>query len=62
MVSNNWILFDNKWYYFDQSGTMRTGWIQWNNLWYYLNLDGSMASGVNTPDGYQVDENGVWVL
>ena len=28
--------------------------------WYYLNEDGWMLKDTTTPDGFYVDENGVW--
>ncbi len=54
---------DGTWYFFDQvSGEMKIGWIQTiDGKWYYLNPDGSCAMDTVTPDGYRVDENGVWV-
>lgn len=80
----------SKWYYFDETGLMKTGWFTWNGDWYYLYpvadgnagqmltgwqqidgtwyffqeaSDGKMGAlyrSTETPDGYQVDENGVW--
>lgn len=60
MVSNNWNLQDGNWYYFDENGVMKTGWIFWKDQWYFLKPDGSMQTNGLTPDGYQVDEHGVW--
>lgn len=39
----------NQWYQSPSSG-----------LWYYLGADGYMLTNTTTPDGYYVDENGVW--
>lgn len=62
MISNNWSLQDKKWYYFDITGAMQTNsWVKWKDNWYYLTIDGSMAINMATPDGYHVNENGVWI-
>lgn len=31
-----WLLLNNRWYYFNQEGYMLTGWILYNNAWYYF--------------------------
>lgn len=58
-----WRRFDNgAWYYFRSSGAMaRNYWAESNGEWFYLGSDGVMMTNTTTPDGYQVDENGVWV-
>lgn len=62
MVSNDWSFQDGKWYYFDTSGAMQmNSWVKWKDNWYYLTTDGSMAINMATPDGYHVNENGVWI-
>ena len=40
----------NQWYQSPESG-----------LFYYLGADGYMMINSTTPDGYQVDANGVWI-
>jgi D-alanyl-D-alanine carboxypeptidase len=30
-------------------------------MWYYVDDNGSLFTGGTTPDGFLVDENGVWV-
>ena len=40
----------NQWYQSPESG-----------LFYYLGADGYMMINATTPDGYQVDANGVWI-
>lgn len=40
-----WILIQNKWYYFDEKGAMKTGWILVNGIWYYLENNGEMRTG-----------------
>jgi len=51
------------WYYLQEDGSMKTGWTQdkKTGLWYYLNKTGDMAVNTTTPDGYKVNEKGVWV-
>jgi len=53
---------DGVWYYFDGSGYMQTGWVKGKDgNWYYMHdVDGYMLTSTMTPDGYWVDENGVW--
>lgn len=63
-------------YYFQEEvngseGRMMTGWVQVKDAdgsmkWYYFNpvsdgTRGKMLVNTTTPDGYRVDENGVWV-
>ena len=49
------------WYYFNEAYIMVTNqWIQDNRKWYYLGADGRMLTNATTPDGYYVDEHGVW--
>ena len=57
---NQWQYINNYWYFFNASGYMVTGWVQWNNVWYYCCDSGEMLTNTRTPDGYYVDENGVW--
>lgn len=60
-MATGWILLDHTWYYLNGDGSMKTGWFQDSTeKWYYLNLDGGMAVQTWTPDGYWVDERGVW--
>jgi len=46
-------------------GAMKTGWVSINGSWYYFDDSpagpkGALLTSTTTPDGYQVDENGVW--
>lgn len=60
-MQTEWILLDDKWYYLDASqGAMKKGWIQLDGVWYYLGPDGALLTNGITPDGYYVDENGIW--
>ena len=56
-----WERIMGKWYYFNPEGYAVTGWNQIEGVWYYMYEDGSMAAGVTTPDGYKVDDSGVWI-
>lgn len=55
------------WYYFDSNGFRAVGWKEINGKWYYFSeytdSDGLGILYLNdiTPDGYKVDENGVWI-
>ena len=63
-MKTGWYLdTDGKWYFLDLlDGFMRTGWIQIpDGKWYYFGLDGACLMNTVTPDGYKLDENGVWI-
>lgn len=45
----------------DDNGYMITGWKEINGNWYCFNEKGEMLSNTITPDGYHVDENGVYI-
>ena len=47
-------------YYFDETGAMETGWKQLDGNWYYFQADGSLLKNATTPDGYKVNEEGIW--
>ena len=47
-------------YYFDESGSMQTGWKRLDGNWYYFQADGSLLKNATTPDGYKVNEEGIW--
>ncbi len=62
MLSNRWFADHGKWYYFSGNGTMKkNAWVLWKGEWYYLTENGEMAVNMLTPDGYVVNEQGVWV-
>lgn len=58
-----WLLDDNNWYYLDDvNGHMITNeWRLSGGYWYYLGSDGKMLKDCVTPDGYRVNEDGVWI-
>lgn len=53
---------DGSYYYFDPAtGAMVSDrWIQDGGAWYYLTGDGKLLTNGTTPDGYQVNEYGIW--
>lgn len=53
------------WFYMDPEHGMQTGWVLIDGKWCYFHptsdgMKGLMYAGRRTPDGYYVDENGVW--
>lgn len=58
--NTGWKLINNKWYFIDNNGIMKTGCLQSNSNWYYLDENGEMAVDTITPDGYKVDQSGKW--
>ena len=68
-MKTGWILDAGRWYYLNpSSGEMLTGWVSIGNEFYYLNTSpgqagkpyGAMYQSEKTPDGYNVNERGVW--
>jgi glucan-binding YG repeat protein len=51
-VKNEWVKYDNKWYFVDVNGYMQTGWLNESGKWYYLNSDGIMQTGWFYDKGY----------
>lgn len=65
MVENDWVFYEDNWYYLDFGGGLKTGWHQYKNQWYYLSIVkgdryGAMLTGAVTPDGYLVNQDGIW--
>ena len=58
--SIGWKEINEKWYYFDCTGYMKTGWMQDGNKWYYLYRSGDMAKDT-IIDGYSVGSDGAWI-
>lgn len=58
---------EGNWYYLDPvTGAMATGWREIGGKWYYFNETaqkpyGAMYAGTETPDGYQVGQDGSWL-
>lgn len=51
-----------EWHYSYPDGSLKEkeGWVNSNGNWYYINSDGIMAKDTTTPDGYRVNNKGVW--
>lgn len=62
-----WLQIGPAWYCFDGNGYMRTGWIHASNGNYYYcderpgSGQGALLFNQQTPDGYWVNEKGIWV-
>ena len=57
-MQTGWIYLDNFWFYLDENGRLITNsWVGY----YYLASDGKMLTNSTTPDGYRVDESGMWI-
>ena len=73
VMQTGWLQDNNNWYFLDSSGKMQVGWLYYDDNWYFLNAYGQMLTGwvldngksyyldKTTPDGNQVDENGVYI-
>ena len=67
-TTNNWEKINDKWYYFDEEGWMKTGWLEKNGKWYYFDdTSGEMLANTTKALNYNgkiqnhtFDENGVW--
>ena len=57
--------YDDAWFYFNDDGIMQTGWVTnipgYDDAWFYFNDDGTLLTNSYTPDGFYVDENGIWI-
>lgn len=60
MYQEKWLQDNGKWYYLDDNGRMVTGWQKIKNKDYCFANDGSLYVSCTTPDGYEVDESGIW--
>ena len=59
-MQEGWSKINNKWYYFEESGLFKKGWIEYKGLWYYLDANGEMVTNT-TIDGFNINQDGVWV-
>lgn len=53
---------DGEWYYFGADGVRVSGWLFAGSQWYCFSPDGKMYRSTITPDGYEINENGAWVV
>lgn len=57
-INDGWVSRDGAWYYYQNGEMLKNQWIQ--NI-YYVGGDGAMLRNTVTPDGYTVDEDGIYV-
>ena len=62
-MATGWRHFTNDaWYYFKSSGAMaKNSWVESDGNWFYLGTDGAMMRNTVTPDGFKVNDAGIWV-
>lgn len=59
--SSEWFVEDEEWYYFGDNGVIYADrWVEYSSRWFYLGGDGAMLTDTITPDGYRVNDEGVW--
>jgi glucan-binding YG repeat protein len=51
-VKNDWVKYDNQFYFLDINGHMQTGWLYESGKWYFLNDSGIMITGWKYDKGY----------
>lgn len=65
MAADSWINDRGNWYYMNADGTAATGWHYSQGSYYFLSETndgyGRMLKDEMTPDGYYVNQDGVWV-
>lgn len=66
-METGWVFVNNNWFYLNPTadgscGAMLTGWKWVDGKCYYFYEDGRMAAAETTPDGYQVDASGAWIV
>lgn len=49
------------WYQTSDEGYLKNGWILLDEYYYYFDENGYLLVDTITPDGYKVDENGIWI-
>jgi len=62
VMATGFLDVDGTRYYLNASGAMETGWKQLNGNWYYFQVNGSLLRNGTTPDGYKVNQDGIWSL
>ena len=61
--AGQWIQTGDVWRYLREDGSLQAGGWQWiDGKCYYFDETGNMLAGADTPDGYQVDGSGAWVV
>ncbi len=61
LTCDGWRFINQKWYYFDELGRMKTGWVKVEGKWYSLNSSGAMLTGWQKVNGswYFMRSNGM---
>lgn len=54
--------WQGKHYYKDSGEQVKNGWIKDNDKWYYFDSNGELLTNTITPEGYTVDEKGIWQI
>ena len=71
LEQNNYLFADDghmltgwqgKHYYKDSGEQVKNSWIKDNDNWYYFDSNGELLTNTITPEGYTVDEKGVWKI
>lgn len=61
-LAKGWKMIKNEWYYFDETGAMKTGWIKaTDGNWYYMQQDTGKMAKNTTVNGYKIGIDGAWV-
>lgn len=61
--AGEWKEFDGGWWYQEADGSyFADGWHWIDGKCYYFTADGTCLINTATPDGYQVDETGAWIV
>lgn len=56
-----WRQDSNQQWWNSEGSSWSVGWRDINNKWYYFGQDGYLLQNTTTPDGFKVDNNGVWI-
>lgn len=62
VYANSWRQTENGWTYQNDDGSYATGWNWIEGKSYYFDADGNLLTDSVTPDGFEVNENGEWVV
>lgn len=57
-----WRCDENGWWYVKDGSYLKDQWEEINGLWFYLGSDGYLLWDTTTPDGFQVNGQGQWVI
>lgn len=60
MYQEKWLNDNGTWYFLDDNGRMAIGWQKIGEKDYCFAPNGALYVNCVTPDGYKVNENGVW--